>query len=115
MDYIQYVGAAITFGSVLGGIVAGFFARRQKSLVVLLRESNNDYKERVSQLEDTVDRQDTQIKKQDDEIKQLKAEKALPFENLIKLITKQHAQTNKSIMQLAKAIENSTSVKKGKN
>lgn len=108
MDYLQAIGAAITFGSALGAIVAGFFAQRQKSLVTLLRESNKDYKDRVEQLEADRDRFEELSKKQADEIADLKRQKMLPLEQLIKLVTQQHADTQKSIMALAKAIEAGT-------
>lgn len=114
MDYLQAIGAAITFGSALGAIVAGFFAQRQKSLVTLLRESNNDYKERVEQLEQERDDLKKAVQALRDEVQELKRQRALPLEKLVKLVTQQHADTQKSIMALAKAIEAETKNNKGK-
>ena len=83
---------------------AGFFAYRQKSLVTLLRESNADYKERVGQLEQDRDRFEKTTKDQAAEIAQLKAEKALPLDNLIKLITSQHQVLISAITELTTAL-----------
>lgn len=93
MDFIQVLGAAIVFGSTLGATLAGLFASRQRSLVKLLREANNDYKERVEQLEKDRDDDRRTIQQQAAEIKQLKSEKALPLQQLTKLIVSQHAET----------------------
>lgn len=105
---ISTLAVAITGGSTLGATIAGFFAYRQKSLVTLLRESNADYKDRVVQLEQDRDRFEKVTKDQALEIAQLKAEKALPLDNLIKLITSQHTSTLSAITELTKAIVNHT-------
>lgn len=104
MDYLQIIGAAITGGATLGAIVAGFFAQRQKSLVTLLREGNNDYKERVEQLETERDQLKKDFQSMKDEFAQLKKEKALPLEKLTKLIMTQHAENQESIMALTQAL-----------
>ena len=110
MDYLQALGAAITFGSALGAIVAAFFAQRQKSLVTLLREGNADYKLRVEQLEKDRDSLANVVQKQAEEIKQLKSEKALPLKELTQLIMTQHSENQESIMELTKAIVSSNKI-----
>lgn len=97
MDYLTYVGAAITFGSVIGGIVAGLFAQFQKSKINLLRESINDYKARNEQLEKDNDRLKQEVEMLAKEIEQLKREKRLPLDKLIRLVTKHHDETQESI------------------
>ncbi len=101
---VSTLAVAITGGSTLGATIAGFFAYRQKSLVTLLRESNADYKERVGQLEQDRDRFEKTTKEQADEIAKLKAEKALPLDNLTKLITSQHSVLISAISELTKAL-----------
>lgn len=101
---IATLAVAITGGSTLGATIAGFFAVRQKTLVTLLREANGDYEKRVKQLEDDRDRFEKQTKDQAARIAQLESEKALPLENLIKLITSQHTATLRAITDLTKAI-----------
>lgn len=103
-NLIATLAVAITGGSTLGATIAGFFAYRQKSLVTLLRESNADYKERVGQLESDRDRFEKLAKEQGDEIDRLKAEKALPLDNLTKLITSQHQMLIAAITELTKAL-----------
>lgn len=103
-NLIATLAVAITGGSTLGATIAGFFAYRQKSLVTLLRESNQDYKERVGQLEQDRDRLEKLSKEQTAEIAQLKAEKALPLENLTQLITSQHQLLIAAITELTKTI-----------
>jgi 3-hydroxyacyl-CoA dehydrogenase len=105
-NLIATLAVAITGGSTLGATIAGFFAYRQKSLVTLLRESNKDYKERVEQLESDRDRFEKLSKEQTAEIAQLKAEKALPLDNLTKLITSQHQLLISAITELTKALAN---------
>lgn len=115
MEYLQLVGVAITFGSVLGGITAGFFAARQKSRTLLLEAMNGDYEKRVKQLEDDGDAKDTRIVQLEKTVTRLEHEKALPLDKLIRLVTSQHDATQESIMTLAKAIEKiATNNQKGK-
>lgn len=109
---ISTLAVAITGGSTLGATIAGFFAYRQKSLVTLLRESNTDYKDRVGQLESTVDRQAIEIKGQADKITQLENEKTLPLDNLIKLITSQHQVLISAITELTTALASNEKAKK---
>lgn len=104
MDYLQLVGAAITLGSVIGGVVFGLLAARQKSRVTLLEAMNTDYEKRVKQLEDDGEAKDKRIQLLEKTVDRLEHEKALPLDKLITLVTKQHEQTNKSIMHLADAI-----------
>lgn len=111
---ISTLAVAITGGSTLGATIAGFFAYRQKSLVTLLRESNKDYKDRVDQLEKDRDTDRETINKQADEIKQLKAEKALPLDNLTKLITSQHQVLISAITELTKALSKQQKVPRRK-
>ncbi len=101
---IATLAVAITGGSTLGATIAGFFAVRQKTLVALLREANGDYEKRVKQLEDDRDRFEKLNKEQTAEIAQLRAEKALPLENFIKLITSQNDATLSAITALTQAI-----------
>lgn len=110
-NLIATLAVAITGGSTLGATIAGFFAYRQKSLVVLLRESNADYKERVGQLEEDRDRFEKLSKTQSEEIAQLKRERQLPLENLIKLVTSQHAATLLAITNLTEAIAQKQNIK----
>lgn len=111
MDFVQALGAAIVLGSTLGATVAGFFAYRQKSLVSLLRESNQDYKDRNEQLEKERDELKKTVEQLQADVKQLKAEKMMPLESLTKLIIKQHAQNQKNIIALTKAIKQNTEKK----
>jgi predicted PurR-regulated permease PerM len=101
---ISTLAVAITGGSTLGATIAGFFAYRQKSLVTFLRESNQDYKDRVEQLESDRDRFEKLAKDQADEIAQMKAEKRLPLENLTALITSQHSALVDAITGLTNAL-----------
>lgn len=93
MNFLELLGAAITFGSALGATLAGLFATRQRSLVTLLREANNDYKDRVGQLETDRDSLQIVVKKQAEEINRLKSEKALPLKQLTELVAQQHKET----------------------
>lgn len=115
MDFPQTLGAAIVLGSTLGATVAGFSAYRQKNLVVLLRESNNDYKDRNAQLEADNERYKTQIKELQTDVAQLKREKTLPLEKLTKLVISQHQDMQRSMIQLTKALNSTVSVMKGQN
>ena len=99
-SFIQSLAAAIVLGSTLGSIVAGFFAVRQRSLVTLLRESNNDYKQRNEQLEAERDELKVIVEQLRTDVAQLKREKTLPLENLTRLVIEQNAKTQKSIMSL---------------
>lgn len=103
-NLIATLAVAITGGSTLGATIAGFFAYRQKSLVTLLRESNTDYKERVGQLEQDRDRFEKLSKEQAEKITRLESEKALPLDNLIKLITSQHQTLISAITELTTAL-----------
>lgn len=105
-NLIATLAVAITGGSTLGATIAGFFAYRQKSLVTLLRESNADYKERVGQLEQDRDRFEKLSREQADKISRLESEKALPLDNLTKLITSQHQMLIAAITELTKALAN---------
>lgn len=105
MDFIQILAAAIVLGSTIGTTVASLFAYRQKSLVTMLRESNADYKNRVDQLVSDGELKDKQIADLTTDVAQLKREKMLPLDNLTKLVIRQNAETNKSIMNLTKAIQ----------
>ncbi len=104
MEYLQLVGVAITFGSVLGGITAGFFAARQKSRTLLLEAMNGDYEKRTKQLEEDGKAKDLRIESLEKTVSRLETEKALPLDKLIKLVTSQHTATQESIMRLADAI-----------
>lgn len=102
---IATLAVAITGGSTLGATIAGFFAVRQKTLVTLLREANGDYEKRVKQLESDRDRFEKTTKDQAAEIAQLRAEKALPLDNFIKLITSQNEAVLSAITALTTAIQ----------
>lgn len=102
---IATLAVAITGGSTLGATIAGFFAVRQKTLVTLLREANGDYEKRVKQLEDDRDRLDKSDKEKAARIAQLEAEKALPLEKFVELITSQHTTTLSAITELTKAMK----------
>lgn len=110
MDFVQILAGAIVLGSTLGATVAGFFAYRQKSLVSLLRESNNDYKDRNVQLESERDELREVIIKLKDSVHKLENERRLPLEKLTKLIVTQHAENQESILQLTKAISKNNTV-----
>lgn len=101
---ISTLAIAITGGATLGGTIAGFFAIRQKTLVTMLREANGDYEKRVKQLETDRDRLDRSDKEKTARIAQLEAEKALPLENFIKLITSQNDAVLSAITALTNAI-----------
>ncbi len=103
-NLIATLAVAITGGSTLGATIAGFFAIRQKTLVTMLREANGDYEKRVKQLESDRDRFEKLTKDQTQEIANLRAEKALPLENFIKLITSQNESTLAAITALTEAI-----------
>jgi len=105
VDIIQTLGAAITFGSALGATIAGFFAYRQKSLVTVLRESNNDYKERVEQLEEDRDSKKREVESLTTRIMFLEREKQLPLEELTKLIMQQHTQQLQLMGKMAESIK----------
>lgn len=104
MDILQTLGAAIVFGSALGATLAGFFAYRQKSLVTVLREANNDYKDRVEQLEQQRDSMVKDNKSLADRVKQLESEKRLPLEELTTLVIKQHTQQLDILHKIAEAM-----------
>lgn len=101
MDLLETLGAAIVAGSALGATIAGFFAYRQKSLVTVLREGNQDYKERVEQLERDREIDQKMLKKQAQQIEALQNEKRLPLDELTKLIVQQHSDQLKSTENLA--------------
>lgn len=101
---ITTLAAAVVGGSTLGATIAGFFAYRRKARITLQDEIIATYEKRVKQLEEQSNRQDEQITQQTARIAQLEAEKALPLENLIKLITSQHSATLSAITKLTKAI-----------
>lgn len=110
MEFLQVLGAAITFGSALGATVAGFFAYRQKSLVTVLRESNNDYKERVDQLIEEREELNKKIDFLTESVKRLEKEKQLPLDRLTKLVmsqNKQIASVATSLSEVAKYIKES--------
>jgi response regulator of citrate/malate metabolism len=101
VDLLETLGAAIVAGSALGATIAGFFAYRQKSLVTVLREGNQDYKERVEQLERDREVDQKMLKKQAQQIEVLQNEKRLPLDELTRLIVQQHSDQLKSTNDLA--------------
>lgn len=114
-DFTQTLGAAIVLGSTLGATVAGFSAYRQKNLVVLLRESNKDYKDRSDQLEAERDELRVKVKTLQDDVAQLKREKTLPLERLTKLVISQHKDMHQSMIHLTKALNTTAMAMKGNN
>lgn len=101
---LSTLAIAITTGSALGATIAGFFAYRQKSLVTLLRESNKDYKDRVEQLEEERENLKKMIDDLNSRVKAMEQEKALPLEELTKLIIEQHTQQIKSTDKTTKEL-----------
>jgi response regulator of citrate/malate metabolism len=101
VDLLETLGAAIVAGSALGATIAGFFAYRQKSLVTVLREGNQDYKERVDQLERDREFDQRQLEEQARQIEALQQEKRLPLDELTRLIVEQHSEQIRSTENLA--------------
>lgn len=84
--------AIFTLASILGTAAAIFYSVRQRTVITILKESNDAYKDRNAQLESQTVRNTSDITALKNRIVDLEKIKTSPLEPLIALVTKNHTE-----------------------
>jgi len=108
---LQTISLIISIGAIIGTGVLTFFANKKSISEKVLRQTVEDYKTRIEQLEEENGRKDTKIKDQGDRIKSLENEKRLPLEELTALIVSNQTQTIALLNTLIELISNTSASK----